>query len=83
MSIKDWPGGVVSKDQVVPSGPYLNSTASGMWTMDQVANYTKQGIWPTAGNVEPGVEAFFSTYLYTANNAGLTITNGIWSFHCK
>jgi hypothetical protein len=70
MSIKDWPGGVVSKDQVVPSGPYLNSTASGMWTMDQVANYTKQGIWPTAGNVEPGVEAFFSTYLYTANNAG-------------
>jgi hypothetical protein len=77
MSIKDWPGGVVSKDQVVPSGPYLNSTASGMWTMDQVANYTKQGIWPTAGNVEPGVEAFFSTYLYTANNAGLTITNGI------
>jgi hypothetical protein len=45
--------------------------------MDQVANYTKQGIWPTAGNVEPGVEAFFSTYLYTANNAGLTITNGI------
>lgn len=56
MSIKDWPGGVVSKDQVVPSGPYETSTASGIWTMGQVANYTKQGIWPTAGSVEPGVE---------------------------
>ena len=77
MSIKDWPGGVVSKDQVVPSGPYLNSTASGIWTMDQVANYTKQGIWPTAGNAEPDVASVFSTYLYDGTNVAQTITNGI------
>ena len=77
MSIKDWPGGVVSKDQVVPSGPYLNSTASGIWTMDQVANYTKQGIWPTAGNAEPDVASVFSTFLYTGTGAAQTITNGI------
>ena len=77
MSIKDWPGGVVSKDQVVPSGPYSNSTASGIWTMDQVANYTKQGIWPTAGNVEPDVASVFSTFLYEGNNSTLTVNNGI------
>ena len=77
MSIKDWPGGVISKEQVVPSGPYLNSTASGMWTMDQAASYTKQGIWPTAGNVEPGIESFFSTYLYAGTGSTQTITNGI------
>jgi|14_taG_2_1085336.scaffolds.fasta_scaffold01263_3 hypothetical protein len=77
MSIKDWPGGIVSKEQVVPSGPYLNSTASGMWTMDQAASYTKQGIWPTAGNVEPDVASNFSTYLYEGNSGTLSVNNGI------
>ena len=77
MSIKDWPGGVVSKNQVVPSGPYLDSTASGIWTMDQAASYTKQGIWPTAGNAEPDVASVFSTFLYTGTGAAQTITNGI------
>ena len=77
MSIKDWPGGVISKEQVVPSGPYLNSTASGMWTMDQAASYTKQGIWPTAGNVEPDIASNFSTYLYTGNSGTLSVNNGI------
>ena len=77
MSIKDWPGGIISKEQVVPSGPYLNSTASGMWTMDQAASYTKQGIWPTAGNVEPDIESNFSTYLYEGNSGTLSVNNGI------
>ncbi len=77
MSIKDWPGGIISKEQVVPSGPYLNSTASGIWTMDQAASYTKQGIWPTAGNVEPDVASNFSTYLYEGNNGTLSVNNGI------
>ncbi len=77
MSIKDWPGGIISKEQVVPSGPYLNSTASGIWTMDQAASYTKQGIWPTAGNVEPDVASNFSTYLYEGNSGTLSVNNGI------
>lgn len=77
MSIKDWPGGIISKEQVVPSGPYLNSTASGMWTMDQAASYTKQGIWPTAGNAEPDIASNFSTYLYEGNSGTLSVNNGI------
>jgi hypothetical protein len=77
MGIKDWQGGVIVKNPVTPSGPYENSTASGMWTMNQVADYTKQGIWPTAGRQEPDVVEVFSTYLYDGTNATQTITNGI------
>ena len=53
MSIKQFPGGIVTKNPTAPSGPYETSTAPGIWTLDQVANYKKQGIWPTAGNVVP------------------------------
>lgn len=77
MGIKDWPGGIVTKDQVVPTGPLETGTASGIWTMDQAANYTKQGIWPTAGVINPTIAGTFSSFVYTANNAGLTVTNGI------
>ena len=51
MSIKDWPGGLITKDQVVPAGPLEDGAASGVWTLDQAANYTKQGIWPTQGQI--------------------------------
>lgn len=51
MAIKDWPAGFITKDQVVPAGNYEDSAASGIWTLDQVANYVKQNLWPTAGNV--------------------------------
>ena len=58
MSLKDWPAGFITKDQVVPSGPYENSTASGIWTLDQASHYTKQGNWPTAGSVEPAFQVY-------------------------
>jgi hypothetical protein len=69
MAIKDWPGGVVTDIPVEPSGNYEDSAASGVWTLDQVANYVKQDLWPTPGNVDPSkyVEGVFSTYLYTGN----------------
>ena len=51
MAIKDWPGGIITKNPATPTGPYANGVASGMWTLDQAANYTKQGIWPIASNV--------------------------------
>ena len=76
MSIKDWPGGIVTKNQVVPAGPYSDGAASGIWTMDQAANYTKQGIWPTAGNIL-GVSDVFSTHLYDGTGNARTITNDI------
>jgi hypothetical protein len=78
MSTK-YPGGIISKTAPVPSGPYANSTAPGIWTLEQQAALAKQGNWPTAGNVDPNafIENLFSTYLYTGTGASLTITNGI------
>ena len=75
-----YPGGIISKTAPVPSGPYADSTAPGIWTLDQQAAYAKQGNWPTAGNVNPSafIENLFSTYLYTGTGADpLVINNGI------
>jgi len=76
---QQYPGGLITKTPVVPSGPYENSTASGVWTMDQAAQYVKAGNWPTSGNINPDlfIENLFSTFLYTGNGSTQTITNGI------
>jgi hypothetical protein len=76
---KQYPGGIISKTAPVPSGNYANSTAPGIWTLEQQAAYAKLGQWPTAGNVDPSafIENLFSTYLYTGNGSTQTITNGI------
>jgi hypothetical protein len=47
---KQYPSGIISKTAVIPSGPYENSSASGIWTLDQQAYWNKQGLWPIAGN---------------------------------
>ena len=48
---KQYPGGLITKTPVTPSGPYQTSTASGVWTLAEQAYWTKLGQWPTAGNV--------------------------------
>jgi hypothetical protein len=52
MSTK-YPAGVIKSAPVVPAGPYQNSSASGVWTMEQAGYWIKQGNWPTAGNFKP------------------------------
>lgn len=42
MSIKQYPGGIITKNPTAPT----TSAAQGIWTLDQAQNYTKQGIWP-------------------------------------
>lgn len=59
MSIKDWPAGVINKTAVTPSGSYQESSASGIWTMDRVAYWVKQGLWPVPGNAAPLSDANF------------------------
>ena len=71
MSIQNWPGGVISKTPPTPSGPFENSTASGVWTIQQAADYVKQGNWPTAGNVPP--DPFFENVTMLLHGDG---TNG-------
>jgi hypothetical protein len=74
-----YPGGIISKTAPTPSGPYADSTAPGVWTLEQQAYWQKLGQWPTAGNVNPNafIENLFSTWLYTGNGTSQTITNGI------
>jgi hypothetical protein len=74
-----YPGGIISKTAPVPSGPYSDSTAPGIWTLEQQAAYAKLGQWPTAGNVNPNffIENLFSTYLYSGTGASQNIVNGI------
>ena len=62
---KQYPGGLITKTPVTPSGPYETSTASGIWTLDQQAAYAKQGLWPTAGNMQ-----LTANYLVIAGGAG-------------
>jgi hypothetical protein len=79
MAIKSWNAGIIRPVPVAPTGPYQNSSAPGVWTLDQVAYWEKQDLWPTAGNLDPSlfIENLFSTYLYTGNGSTQTITNGI------
>lgn len=75
MSMK-WPGGLIRKTPVTPAGPLQNGAAPGMWTLAEASYWTKQGMWPIAGNTLV-VEDVFSTWLYTGTGAAQTITNGI------
>jgi hypothetical protein len=72
-----WPGGLIRKTPVTPTGPFQNGAASGVWSLADAAYWTKQGLWPIAGNALPAIEDYFSTYLYTGNGSTQTITNGI------
>ncbi len=78
MSTK-YPGGIISKTPPVPAGPFENGAAPGIWTLEQQAAYVKQGIWPTAGNIDPSafIENLFQTWVYTGNGTTQTINNGI------
>jgi hypothetical protein len=71
-----WPAGIIRKTPVTPAGPLQNGAASGVWSLADAAYWTKQGLWPTAGNFL-AVEDVFSTWLYTGNSSTQTITNGI------
>ena len=43
-----WPGGFIKKTAPTVVGPVdgEGGTASGIWTLDQAADYEKQGLWP-------------------------------------
>jgi len=43
-----WPGGFIKKTAPTVVGPTdgEGGTASGIWTLDQAADYEKQGLWP-------------------------------------
>jgi hypothetical protein len=44
-----YPGGLITKTPVTPSGQYGTNTAPGIWTLDQALQYIKAGSWPVQG----------------------------------
>jgi len=72
-----FPGGIITNNPATPTGPFENGSAPGIWTLEQQAEFVRQGIWPIAGNVPNYIEDVFSTWLYTGNGSTQTITNGI------
>ena len=72
-----WPGNLIRKTPVTPAGPFQNGAAPGVWTLAEAAFWTKQGLWPIAGNLAPVVEDVFSTWLYTGNSSTQTIPTGL------
>ena len=64
MSIKQYPGGVITKSPTAPT----TAAAKGIWTLDQAQNYTKQGIWPRSPGA-PTIGAATATGATTATVA--------------
>ena len=44
-----WPGGFINKTAPTVTGPTdgEGGSASGIWTLDQVADYESKGLWPS------------------------------------
>jgi hypothetical protein len=74
--MSNWPGNLIRKTPITPAGTFQNGAAPGVWSLSEASYWTKQGLWPTAGNFL-AVEDVFSTFLYTGTGAAQTITNGI------
>ena len=50
-------GGLITKDEslVIPADNYENTSAPGVWTLEEAQMLAKQGLWPTAGNSQRGI----------------------------
>ena len=69
MAKSSWNAGIIRPVAVAPAGPYQDGAASGVWTLDQATFWIKQGLWPTAGNVNVGNRGvFFGGYPTGTNN---------------
>lgn len=53
MSTKDFTANVISATKIVPSDPYQDSTASGVWSIQEQFYLKKGDNWPTTGNFQP------------------------------
>jgi len=75
-------GGLITKDEslVLPANNYEDTSAPGVWTLEEAQALNKQGLWPTAGVSNPAkfVENIFSVDTYTGNGSDdHSIVNGI------
>ena len=60
-------GSFITTTPITPSGPYQCSTASGVWTIEQMVGWQNAGLWPTAGNAYGTVGIFALGYTTVAS----------------
>lgn len=46
---KRYPGGLIRRKMIAPTGPSESGRAPGVWTLEQAMQYKKAGVWPTQG----------------------------------
>ncbi len=65
-------GSLITKDetQVTPSSSYQDTSANGVWNLNEQLMFNNQSKWPTAGNASP--EALFMGR-YGSGNGSVTI----------
>ena len=71
--MSDYQGNIIIKNPATPTGPSAYGSAPGMWKLNEVAYWIKQGVWPNANIVPdqyfPYVSLLLSTTaLGNANN---------------
>jgi len=66
MSIKQFPGGIVTKNPTAPT----TAAAKGIWTLAQASDFVKQGIWPRT----PGAPTIGTATAVTYQTATVTFT---------
>lgn len=66
MSIKQFPGGIITKNPTAPT----TAAAKGIWTLGQAADFVKQGIWPRS----PGTPTIGTATAVTTTTATVTYT---------
>jgi hypothetical protein len=66
MSIKQFPGGVITKSPTAPT----TAAAKGIWTLGQASDFVKQGIWPRS----PGTPTIGTATAVTYQTATVTYT---------
>jgi len=79
--MKRYLGGLITKDEslVIPSNNFEDTSAPGVWTLEEAQALNKQGLWPTAGvsNPDKFVENIFSTHIWNGTGSDQSIANGI------
>ena len=53
MSTKHFTANVISATKIVPENNYVNSAASGVWSISEAYDLTRGGNWPNVANPAP------------------------------
>lgn len=67
MTADRYQANIITKNPTDPSGPYQDSTAPGVWSMDEVLSFKKANKWPTAGSVETDPNFYRTNILISAD----------------